>query len=200
VPADPEFLPALFRAEVGEDTDPFPTKAGSYFALHVNGVTPPKVKALDVVRAQLLVDWTNEERARLLANKAKELAARATKEKSLDGIAAEMKVAVQKSPALTRDTNDATFNAALVQKLFNTPAGGVTYGPQGATGNYVIARITGISHPPVNLREENFARGAAGLSQAMAQDFSVDLANAARTRQGVKVNQKMVSQITDSGQ
>jgi peptidyl-prolyl cis-trans isomerase D len=200
VPADPEFLPALFRAEVGEDSDPFPTKAGSYFALHVNGVTPPKVKALDVVRAQLLVDWTNEERARLLTNKAKDLAARAAKEKSLDGIARELKATVQKSLALSRDTNDATFNAALVQKLFTTPAGGVNYGPLGVTGNYVIAKITGISHPPVNLREENFARGAAGLSQAMAQDLSVDLANAARTRQGVKVNQKMVSQITESGQ
>ena len=44
VPADPEFLPTLFKTEMGEDSDPSPTKAGDYFVAHVNGVTPPKLK------------------------------------------------------------------------------------------------------------------------------------------------------------
>ena len=64
----------------------------------------------------------------------------------------------------------------------------------------MIARVTGISHPPLNPRDPGFQRAAQRLSQAMAQDFSVDLANAARTRQGVKVNQKLMSQITEGGQ
>jgi hypothetical protein len=32
----------------------------------------------------------------------------------------------------------------------------------------------------------------------MAQDFSIDLSNAARTRQGVKVNQKLLTQMTEN--
>src|SRR5206468_5434090 len=140
VPADPEFLPALFKAEVGEDTDPFATKAGAYFAVHVNGVTPPKLKPLDQVRAQVIADWTNEQRASLLANKARELSLRAAKEKSLDGIARELKLTVQHSPALGRETNDAQFSAMIIQKLFATPAGGVDFGPQ-ADGNFMIARV-----------------------------------------------------------
>ena len=71
---------------------PSPAKAGAYFAVHVNGVTPPKLKPLDQVRAQVVADWTNEQRAGLLANKARELSARAAKEKSLDGIAKDLKV------------------------------------------------------------------------------------------------------------
>jgi peptidyl-prolyl cis-trans isomerase D len=199
VPADPEFLPALFKAEVGEDSDPFATKLGAYFAVHVNGVTPPKLKPLDQVRAQLIVDWTNEQRASLLANKARELSERAAKEKSLDGIAKELKATVQKSPALGRDTNDAQFSGAIVQKLFSTPAGGIDYAPQ-ADGNFVIAKVTGIAHPPLNPRDPSFQAGIQRLSQAMAQDFSIDMNNAARVRQGVKVNQKMVSQLTETAQ
>ena len=51
VPADAEFLPALFKTEMGEDSDPFPTKPGDYFVVHVNGITPPKLKPMDQVRA-----------------------------------------------------------------------------------------------------------------------------------------------------
>lgn len=199
VPADPEFLPALFKAEVGEDSDPFATKAGAYFAVHVNGVVPPKLKPLDQVRAQVIADWTNEQRAGLLANKARELAARAAKDKSLDGIAKELKLTVQHSPALGRDTNDAQFNAMMIQKLFAAPPGGVEYGPTG-TDSFMIANVTGITHPPLNMRDPQFQAGAQRLAQAMAQDFSIDLANAARTRQGVKVNQKLLSQLTESAQ
>jgi len=134
-----------------------------------------------------------------LANKARELSQRAAKEKSLDGIAKELKVSVQKSPALGRETNDATFSAAIIQKLFTAPPGGIDFGPQ-ADGNFLIAKITGIAHPPINPRDPNFQAGIQRVSQAMAQDFSIDMNNAARTRQGVKINQKLVSQITEGNQ
>jgi peptidyl-prolyl cis-trans isomerase D len=200
LPADPEFLPALFKAEVGEDTDPFPTKLGAYYAVHVNGTTPPKLKPLDQVRTQALADWTNEQRGTLLAAKAQALAVQAAKDKSLDTIARDLKVTVQHSPALTRETNDTMFNTAIVTKLFNTPPGGVDFGPQGLSGNYVIARITGITHPALNPRDAQFQGGAARLSQSVAGDFTIALANAARARQGVKVNQRLVQSVTGGGQ
>jgi peptidyl-prolyl cis-trans isomerase D len=200
VPADPELLPAVFKGEVGEDSDPFPTKAGSYFALHVNGVTPPKLKPMDQVRAQALADWTNDQRGNLVAVKAQALAAQAEKDKSLDGVARTLKVSVQHSPALTRATNDTMFSAQMIEKLFDAAPGDIAYGPQGSSGNYILAKVTGIAHPKLDQRDPNFAGGAARLSQAVAGDFSVALANAARARQGVKVNQKLVQSITDSGQ
>jgi peptidyl-prolyl cis-trans isomerase D len=183
---------------VGVVSDPFATKAGAYFAVHVNGVTPPKLKPLDQVRAQVTADWTNEQRAGLLANKARELSQRATKEKSLDGIAKELKVQVQHSPALGRDTNDEQFSSMIVQRLFSAAPGAAEYAPLGAAGNFMVARVTGISHPPQNPRDPGFQVGTQRLSQAMAQDFSIDLSNAARTRQGVKVNQKLVTQMTEN--
>jgi peptidyl-prolyl cis-trans isomerase D len=111
-----------------------------------------------------------------------------------------LKVAIQHSPALTRETNDTMFNTAMVTKLFNTPAGGVDFGPQGLSGNYVIARITGITHPKLDPRDPSFQAGAARFSQTVAGDFSIAMANAARARQGVKVNQKLIASLTGGNQ
>jgi peptidyl-prolyl cis-trans isomerase D len=198
-PADPEFLPALFKAEVGEDGDPFVTKAGAYFAVRVNGVTPPKLKALDLVRADALGSWMQEQKVKLVAGKAVQLVAQADKEKSLDAIARALKVTVQHSPALSRNTNDTMFSAPIVAKLFDAAPGGIVMGPQGISGNFIIARVTGIAHAVINPRDPGFQAGAQRLSGTVASDFSVALANAARARQGVKVNQKLVQAVVGGG-
>ena len=200
VPADPEFLPAVFKAEVGDDIDPFATKLGAYYTMHVNGVTPPKLKPLEQVRAQALNDWTNDQRAKALATKAQTLAAQARKDNSLDAVAKQLNVPVQYSPALTRDTNDATFSTQTVARLFAAPPGGVDVGPQGGTGNYMIARVSGIRHQALNPQDPAFQAGVMRFSQSVAQDFVMDLAVAARARQGVKINQKLVNSLTGSGQ
>ena len=199
-PADAEFLPALFKGEVGEDSDPFGTKLGAYYVVHVNGITPPKLKPMDQIRSQALADWTNEQRGQLLAAKAQALAAQAAKDKSLDGIAKQLKIGVQHSPALARNTNDTMFSSEMVGRLFAASPGGVEYGVQGLSGNYMIARVTGISHPQVNPADPNFQPGVIRFSQQIAQDFTLDAANAARMRQGVKVNQKQLATLTGTGQ
>ena len=199
VPADPEFLQALAKAEVGEDSDPFPAKSGAYMVVKVNGVTPPKLKPLDQVRAQALEAWTQEQKVKQVAQKTGELVAQAQKDNSLDGVAKTLKVSVQHSPALNRQTNDTMFSAALVQRLFDAKPGSVVSAPQGESGNFIIARISGVVHPRLNAGDRGFAGGAAQLSSQVAGDFTNALANAARARQGVKVNQKLIAQITQSG-
>jgi peptidyl-prolyl cis-trans isomerase D len=196
LPADPEFLTAAFAAEVGEDNDPFPAKSGAYYALKVDGVTPAKLKPLDQVRADALAAWTAEEKSKILATKAVSLAAQAQKDGSLAGIAKELKVPVQQSPALQRNANDTTFSAALITKLFDAAPGTVIQAPQGTGGNYIIARVTGIAHPQTAGTRQLYAAGRGEISQQAAADFSTALANESRLQQGVKVNQKMLQQAT----
>jgi peptidyl-prolyl cis-trans isomerase D len=199
-PTDPEFLSAVFAAEVGEDGDPFPTKAGAYYVLRVNGVTPPKLKSLDVARADATNVWTTVERNKLVAEKAKTLVAQAEKEKSLDGVARTLKVAIQKSPSLARNTSDTMFAAPMVASLFSAAPDAIVSGPQGLSGNYIIARVTGVAHPRVNPADPGYVGGVQQLSSSVASDFAIAVANAARARQGVKVNQQLVQSATGTGQ
>jgi peptidyl-prolyl cis-trans isomerase D len=196
IPADPEFLATTFKAEVGEDSDPFAAKSGAYYAIKVDGVTPAKLKPLDQVRDDALTAWTVQEKAKALAVKAVALAAEAQKDGNLAAISKELKVPVQQSPALTRNTSDTTFSADLITKLFDAPPGGVVQASQGTGGNYIIARVTGIAHPQTAATKQLYASGRGQISQQAASDLTISFANAARLQQGVKVNQKMLQQAT----
>ncbi len=198
-PQDPEFLARVASAEVGEDNDPFQNNDGKLYALKVNGVTPPKLKSLDQVRAEATAAWIAERRATLLAGRATELTKQAVKEKSLAGVATALKTTVRKSPSLSRQTSDATFSAALVKQLFEAKPDGIVSGPAGAPGSFIIARVTGIAHPPIDPRAPGFAEAAQQLSQAVASDFSNGMAAMLRERQGVKINQRMLESAIGGG-
>ncbi len=194
LPPDPEFIATAFTQEVGEDNDPFPAKSGAYYDIKVDGTTPAKLKPLDQVKADALAAWTVDEKTKQVAVKAQALAAQAQKDGSLAGIAKELKIPVQQSPALSRETSDTTFSAALISQLFEAPAGGVVEAAQGTGGNYIIAKVTGIAHPQTPNSAQIFAGGWEQLSQQTASDFTLSLANAERQRQGVTVNQQLLQQ------
>jgi hypothetical protein len=197
--SDPEFLSALFKADVGDDGDPFNTKQGNYYVIHVEGVTPPKLKPMSAVHDTALAAWTAEQRDKILTEKAKALTAQAQKDKSLDAIAKNLGLDIQDSPALSRQTNDAVFPASLVEDIFNAPPGGVVWGKDGLSGNFVIACVTGIIHPRLDPKDPSYAQGAQQLSKAVAGDLTISLANAARLDQGVQVNQELLKSAIGSG-
>lgn len=197
-PADPDFLTLTAKAEVGQDNDPVQAKSGAYYVVKINGVTPPKLKALADVRDEAIKQWTAQKRATLLAAKAKALTDQAIKEKSLGGVAAAVKGTVQKSTALSRNSNDATLPAALVQKLYDAPQGGIVSAPNG--DGYVIAQVTGIVHPrPAGPSDAQFLGHARQLAGSVSGDFSISMANAERAAQRVTVNQKLLDAATGNG-
>jgi peptidyl-prolyl cis-trans isomerase D len=199
VPDDPDFRTQVFRAEQGEDGDLLPAKSGNYYVVLVNGTIPPKLKPLDAVRTQALAAWTEEQRAILLRKKAEELAISANKGQSLDDIAKAIGVTVQSSPALNRQSADTTFSPELVSKIFTVSFGGVVFGPQSSGGDFVIARVAGIVHPIPPTNNSMFRQGVREISSNVGGDITESLAAAARTKQGVKINQKMLSDVIGEG-
>lgn len=190
---NPDLLAAIFKAEVGEDGDPFPsTDQTHYFAIKVDGVTPPKVKAVDAVRAEATARWIAEQRQIQLKAKASALAARANAEHSLHGVAAALGAPVQTGPALNRGTNAAPFTAAVVKAIYDAPPGGTVAVP--VEGGYLLARVSGISHPAPPEGDPAYAQGVRSLSGEIAQDMTVSMAKAEEAAHGTTVNQKLIDQ------
>ena len=200
LPSDPEFLTQVFAVEEGEDNDPIQAKSGEYFALKVTGHTASKLKTLDLVRGPATAAWQQDQKTQALMQKTAELAGQATRDKSLDGIARTLKTTIQHSPALNRQTDDATFSAALVQRVFGAPMGGVQMGPQGAGANFIIARVTGITHSITPELQAGLDQGKKQLSQQMAGDLMLAFSNAAETRQGAKIDQRVLQSVIGNGQ
>lgn len=191
IASDPELLTAVFAAEVGEDGDPFPTKTGNYYAIRVDGVTPPKLKPLDTVRADALARWTNEQRMAQLRARAEALTVKANQDRSLTAVAASLGAPVQSSPGLNRGTNEGLFTDAVVRALFTAPAGGTIFAPL-PTGGFIIARVSGIQHPVADPSNFGYVRGVEQLSGEIANDLTLALANDRKKRDGATINQKLV--------
>jgi peptidyl-prolyl cis-trans isomerase D len=200
VPGEPDFLAQVFKADIGEEGDPFQTKDGNIYVLRVDGVTPPKIRPLDQVRDAATKAYMDEQRARQLAGKAKALAEMADKQQSLVKIAGGLGTTPQTSGILTRGTAADPFPADLIEKIFDTAPGGAVYGPSSKGDTYLIARITGIAHPPaLPASDPRYKRFIAGLSDQLGGDMPTAFATAARAKQGVEINQKMADRVSGGG-
>jgi len=187
VPAGADFMKSVFTAEIGLDGDVFQAPDGHWYALKVSGSTPPKLKSLDIIRADAIAAWTKDTRAKTLAAKAKALAEQANREGRLSG-------AVQTSGRLARDTKNDTFSAELIAAIFAKPAGVAVSGPLGKGEGYVVARTTGISHGKFTQNDQNFRAIGRALSQQVAGDITESLAAAEKARQKSSIDQKLLDQ------
>lgn len=186
IPAAPEFLKAVASADVGVDADPVQTPDNHLFAVKVTGVTPPKLKSLDIVRDAALAAWISDARAKALAAKANEIAAEANRTKTLPG--------AQESGRLSRDTKNDTFSPKLVELLFSKPAGVAVTGPLGKGEGYVVARTVGISHTKVQPNDPALRAVGQAVSRQIGTDMSQSMAAAEKARQGSQVDRKLLDQ------
>jgi peptidyl-prolyl cis-trans isomerase D len=199
LPVDPELLAQIFTAEVGESGDPFQTKTGHTYVVSVEGVTPPKVKSLDVVRAQAIQSWMAEKTAALLKAKSTAMAAEARSSGDLKAIAQKLGSPILSGPAIRRGTADSTFSPALIKSLFSVPPGGIVAGPMGSGSDYIIARVTGVVHPPLPEASPGYQQGLREVAGQFSSDITVLLAKSVRDKKGVKINQPLVDRAIGGG-
>lgn len=199
LPNDPDFLPQVLQAEVGEEGEPFQTKTTNYYAIKVDGVTPPKLKPLDQVRAAATDEWMARERQKQLEAKAKALADQATKDGSLANAAKSVGASVQKSPGLQRQMKSDVFSPALMASIFEKPAHVGVFGPAASGNGYIVALTTGVLHIPPPTGNPQFEVSVERAGAEMGSDITLLLAEAAKKKQGVTIHQDRVNQVTGEG-
>lgn len=204
IPSEPELLAQIFKAEVGEEGDPFQAKSGTTFVVKVEGVTPPKLKPLDKVRPDVTAAWQKQELATRLASFAKSLAAKATAQKSLASPAASVAASVEDTGPLHRplvgEPDSGPLPRAIKDQIFASPVGQAVYGPTSDRAKYIVALVTGVRHPPAGLvRPAQLRQFAARMGQQVGGDISQSIARAARDNEGVKINQQTVDRAVGGG-
>jgi peptidyl-prolyl cis-trans isomerase D len=204
IPIDPELLAQIFKAEVGEEGDPFTAKSGATYVVKVDGVRPPELKPLASVRSDAVASWQKEQQAQRLAAKAKELAAKASAQKSLSSVAALVGAKLEMSGPLRRPGQNTAEKGplprALLAKIFGVPAGDAVYGPTADGSSYIVARVTAVQHPPAMvLTGPMLQRFAGQIGQQAGEDISAAVVAAARAKAGVTVDQQTVNRVTGEG-
>ncbi|MDE2462630.1 MAG: peptidyl-prolyl cis-trans isomerase, partial [Alphaproteobacteria bacterium] len=200
LPASPQFLTQAFQAEVGVVGDPFQTTDGSAYVIKVGGVEPPKLKPLAQVRAAAVQDWTAAKMDAALLAKANSLTAQANHDGSLASVAKALKVSIAHSPGLQRGRPSPLFPASVLNAIFDAPPGTAVMGKAPDGKSFVIARVTGIAHPPAVIEKlPQYAQFKNQLGAQIGADIPSLFAQAARKRAGVTINQKNLSAIMGSG-
>lgn len=199
LPTDPELIAHVFAAEVGEPGDPFQTTSGHTYVLMVEGVTPPKLKTLAAARVDATRVWTAQQTAVLLQKRAAALAAQAQREGTLANVARQVGAPVQTGGALSRAKGNDTFSPALLERIFGAMPNGVVSGPTDKGDAYIIARVSGIFHPPLPTNSRGYRNGLAELASQVGQDLSGGLAENEKSKEKVVINQKLLDQALGGG-
>lgn len=200
LPDDPDLRARLFDLEPdGEPSDPFASTGGHTYAVAVEGSTPPKMRSLDAVRAQATESWTKEQAAKMLEKRAAALATQAQREGGLKDIAAKLQAPVLTGGPLTRDGDSELFSPLLVDRLFSVPMNGVVSGPMSKGDAYIIARVSGVAHPPMPPSSQGYQMALRQLSNQVAGDITGSMAAEIRAEETVKINQKLFDQAIGNG-
>ena len=195
VPTTPDFLDQVFKADVGTETDPFKSSDGNYYIVKVDGIVPQKLKPLDAVRAQAVAAWTDEQRVKQLAAKAEEIAKRANAGEDLAQIASQYHATLGSSPALMRGQATPVISAGFLQKIYSVPGGKTVSGTAADGKSFIVARVTGIFHPPLVPGDPQLIAFAQELDRQLSNDIQESMGKAARAAQGVTVNQPQVDRV-----
>jgi peptidyl-prolyl cis-trans isomerase D len=198
IPDDPDFLVQIFKAEPGQEGDPFEAKDAHEYVLKIESDTPSKLKPLSAVRPQATAMWLADARQKALAKKAQALAAQANAAHDLGPIAKSLNATVQTSGVLSRDKASGDMPLDLITTIFSVPPGTAVSGAS-AKGTYIVARVSGVSHPPPPIGDPNYQKFVQQVSAGTGEDIGSSIALAERAKQGVKINQKQVDQVTGAG-
>jgi peptidyl-prolyl cis-trans isomerase D len=191
----PDALQTAFQTAQGQDTPLIETRGGTYFIIHVDSVTPARVKPIDEVRPQLVELWKAEQQSAGARKRAELIVERLGQGKTLAEAVTEFNLTHETTPAVRRDGSAQTGRAPseVAAQLFAGKIGdvGVVAAPAGV---YVI-RLTAVEPADPAADAEGVERLRNVLSQQIGGDLVAELASALRTRYAVTVDPQAIERL-----
>lgn len=200
LPTAPAFMQQAFGAEAGEEGDIFQSDEEHAYAIKIVGVRPPAPKPLEQVREQVVKEWTETERAKLLAARAKALTEQASNSGSLGPVAQALGRQPATSAPLRRDSVNDIFSANVLRQLFATPPGRAIYGPLGKGAGYVIARTINVKNPDPSADIGGYQNNRRQVAQTVMNDLVQSFAASARAVEGATIHEKTYTRIAGGSQ
>jgi peptidyl-prolyl cis-trans isomerase D len=118
---DPAWTATAFTLRAGETSAIQTGKDGGYFAVRLDSVTPPALRPLQDVRADVATAWIDEQKATQTAKRAADLAAQAKSGTPFDQVASKAGLKLETSPPFSREATDTIPGApppAVIDAIF----------------------------------------------------------------------------------
>ena len=180
---------AAFRADIGTDNEALRTRNGGYVWFDVTRVEPARDKSLDEVRAQVVQLWREEEVARRLTAKSREIVTALDGGATVEAEAAKLGLPATSATDLARGTAKDGLAADAVNRVFATPVGRAGSAP-GADGGRAVFKVTSATVPAFVTSTQGAASLEAQLRVAVADDLLSAYIAEVQRGVGVSVNEE----------
>jgi peptidyl-prolyl cis-trans isomerase D len=191
------WVASAFQLQQGETGSFQDDKAGGYYAVRLDGITPPTLRPLAEVRPQIVAGWTQEQQAAQIAKRVDELVAKARSGTLLTQIATDNGGKLDTTPPVTRDPTEKPSAAgprALTDALFKLDkVGDVT---AVATDNgQIIARLSEIRPADPQAAGAKLAPITQELDSQLRADSLAQYRDGLRQTTKIKINPSAVETV-----
>ncbi|MGA0531401.1 SurA N-terminal domain-containing protein [Hansschlegelia sp. KR7-227] len=197
LPQADRLLPEAFRATLGGDTEAI-NAGDAYVWYDVRGVTPPRERPFDEVRAVVEQRWREEEARKRLDARADAVMAELKAGKTLEQVAAAQKLAVEQAET-TRMGGAPSITAAQANAVFQAPVEGFGTTPADEQGARLVFRVVAENVRPYDPNTP----GDMGQSEKIAQGLGADIVSAyvrkLRDDLGTEFDPTAIAKVTGGG-
>jgi peptidyl-prolyl cis-trans isomerase D len=193
---DPAWVAQAFQLAQGETGSFQDDKAGGYYAVRLDAITPPALRPLAEVRTDVVAGLTAEQQAAQVAKRAQELTAKAKAGTPMSQIATEAGQKLETAAPLTRESADTGEKAspALVEALFKMDKVGDIASVDTGTAQ-VIARLKEIHAADPAAAGDKLDPIRKELDSAMQADTLEQYRTGLRNQTKVKINPNAVATV-----
>lgn len=189
-------LTGIFASDVGLENNPVQPERNSFAWFEVTAVTDPRDRTMDEVKDRVLAAWREEERGRLLTERAEALTTRINSGGSLSDTAALAAVPVQTVAKITRVTQPTgDLSSAAVRAIFDTDQGKAAVAEGARPLTSLVMVVTRVGVPPYDATSPAVAQ----YRDRTDRDFYADLYGIYITQLqstlGVRPNDALLAQI-----
>jgi peptidyl-prolyl cis-trans isomerase D len=185
-------IAAAFQARQGDppqltEVQTPSTGGAAYYAVNVEGIIPPSEKPFDVVKGQVLEDWTQDQRRRSQDQAATAMMAAVQGGTPFSDAATVARVTPKLSPLVTRGQGSPEIPSELQRVLFGMKKGEATMveTPEG----FVVGQLAEIAKPDAAADKAGYDQARAAITKSISNDLAAVFVDAVRRRAKPQTNQ-----------
>jgi len=188
-------LTSVFSSDVGVDNEALQLPNGGFLYYDVGGITPSHDRKLDEIKPQVEKSWHDEQVAQALQKKADAMLAKIKGGASLDQVASENGVKVEKAIDLQRGKSAPNVPASVVDDVFKTAkdAVGSAVG-QSDTQRYVF-RVAQVTDPALDANAVTAQQVKSVLQNSYSDDLVGEYLARLENEFNVSINQSALNQV-----
>jgi peptidyl-prolyl cis-trans isomerase D len=192
----PEAQRAAFETLPGQTSPLTETRAGNWYVIRVDNVTPPRTKPLEAVRDQVVAMWRTQKQMDGAQKRAETILERAKSGQTLEAAATEFNLKPATTQPMLRSGEIDRQNFAppeVAGRLFALKQGEATTAP--SKDGYFVLKLVEVKPADPATSPDGVKQLSDQLRQQMAQDLIHELGLSLRTRYGVEIDQAEVEKL-----